>query len=153
MRALAEARWNERSPREQLLLGGLAALAVAVLLVNAVWRPLQTSRAAAVESIRVSQAVSAQLRVADPQALMRVAGAGGAPATVITDSAAAAGVSIRQLQPEGAGARLTFEDVEFTRLLAFLTQVERDGSLRARDLKLERRPAPGVVNAQLLLGR
>ena len=140
----------QRAPREQLLLAILAALALTTLLVGAVWRPMMAARAEARADIRAYDALIAQLRVAGTPA-PGGSGVVGPASTRIANSAAMAGLSIRRLEPEGASTRVVIEEAEFAKVLPWLEAVERDAGLKVSELKLERRPAPGVVNVQLTL--
>ena len=141
----------ERTPREQALLGAASLLAIAFLLVTLVWKPLSASRAAALADIRTYEAVSAQIKAGGPRLAQRASLARTPSGTLITQTAAQAGLTLRRLEPEGAQTVVTLEDVEFDKVMAWLERLQREGGLGVAALKLDRRPAPGIVNVQLTL--
>lgn len=143
--------WRGRSTREQWLLAALGVVLLAALYVTAVYAPLQGVRRQAVRDIGAYQALNAQLRVAGPTLAGRAGVARGASATVITGSAAELGLNIRRLDPEGRRIRVALEDAPFDALLRWLDRLERDRGLRLATLRVERRPTPGLVNAQAVL--
>ncbi len=143
--------WRGRSPREQALLAALAAVSLLALYLVGVYAPLQGVRRQAVRDIGAYQALNAQLRVAGPTLAGRAGVARGASATVITGSAAELGLNIRRLDPEGQRIRVVLEDVPFETLMRWLDRLERDRGLRLATLRVERRPTPGLVNAQIVL--
>ncbi len=150
-RAQASAWLAARTPRERVLLGGAALLAIVVVLVALVWRPLLATRSAALADIRTYEAVTAQIRAGGPRLAQRAAQSRTPPATFVTQSAAQAGLVIRRLEPEGGRIQATLEDAEFDKVMGWLERLEREGGLGIAALKLERRPAPGTVNVQLTL--
>jgi len=143
--------WSGRSPREQALLAGLAAVSLVALYLVLIYAPLQTVRAEAVRDIRTYQALKAQLRVAGPTLTAGALAARGPTSAVITASAGEFGLNIRRLDPDGERIRVVLEDVPFDGLVRWLDRLERDRGLRVVDLRVERRPAPGTVNAQATL--
>lgn len=142
--------WSLRSSREQALLIGLAAVTVLALLFTLIWGPLLAVRRDALQDIRTYRALAAQVRVAGPALAGRAAGAASSTAGVAA-SAAGFGLVIRRLEPQGSRTRVVVEDAQFDRMLRWIERLERDG-VRVEAVRLERRPAPGVVNAQLTLG-
>ena len=142
-------RWlAERSRRERLLLGVLAGVAVVTLLYMLVWQPLAAARARAVADLRSYTMLSARLRAAGPEVARIAATRRTSAATVITDSAARAGLTIRRLEPQGDRTQVTFEDVPFDKVVEWLAGLQRDAGLSVAVLRVDRRPAPGIVNVQ-----
>jgi general secretion pathway protein M len=133
-----------RSPRERALLAGLAALAVAGLFFGLVQRPLAAERDRALAEIVRLDATLAAARAAGPAPV-----AAAAPASP-ADAAAAHGLTIQRIEPEGARTRIAFEDAAFADLLAWIATVEAGGG-RVAALELVRRPAPGMVAATVTL--
>jgi general secretion pathway protein M len=142
--------WSSRAPRERVLLAVLAAVATVYALVFLIWRPLAEARADARADIRAYEAVVAQARAAGPTLVRSAAAA--PPAAAIGASAAAAGLTVRRLDPDGAGARVSLEDAPYDATVRWMETLEREHGLTVREARLERRPAPGVVNAQIRVG-
>ncbi len=142
--------FGARSSREQVLIAFGVTLAVAVLLVAGVVRPLQVARIAARNDIRAYESRTARASAAH----LGVAGRTDhrSPSVVVTESAAAAGLTLQRLDPEGGRLRVVVADAPFENLMQWLDQIERDSGLAVIDAQLERRLAPGTVGAQLTLG-
>jgi general secretion pathway protein M len=141
-----------RTTREQFLLAGLAAVAAVALLYTAVWSPLSAHRDAAVSDIARYDTLMAEVRLAGPAGLDPATGlAQGAQAPSIAGSAADHGLLVRRIEPEGENTRLSFEDAEFARILDWIASMEDAGIARVSAVQIDRRPAPGVVNAQITL--
>ncbi|MDZ4760814.1 MAG: type II secretion system protein GspM [Alphaproteobacteria bacterium] len=139
--------WLERrSERERLLLGGLAVLACLSILMFGVWGPLASARAEAVLEIGRYDALLARTRQS-PEALTAAAPQGPTPS--LADSAASHGLLIRRIEPEGETTRIAFEDADFAALIGWIVDMEASGVAKLSSVQLERRPAPGVVNAQI----
>lgn len=138
--------------RERVLIAALAPLAILLVLFRFAWNPLQdarTARQSEIASYRLLTTVAAR-RAADP-----APEATPLPtdpiATRVTQSADAAGLQLRRLEPEGAGLRVTLDDVTFGALLLWLSEMETTQTVRLTAMEIDRRQAPGVVSARLLL--
>lgn len=146
---------EQRSGREKVLLGAGLALAVAWLIIAAVWQPLRSHRAnLQVEISRLDRGLAAlqnpgfNLPDANPPAI------DSRPVpVVITDTAAVFQLVIRRLEAEGTGARVVLEEATFQQVILWLEALERDHDLRVRDLEMTRRPGPGMVGVTLALER
>lgn len=149
-RAAAVEWWSARAPREQVLLAVLAAVATVYVLIFMIWRPLEQARADARAAIRAYDAVAARARAAGPELGRRAAAA--TPAAAIGSSAAAAGLTVRRLDPDGSGARVTLEDAPYDATVRWMETLEREHALTVLEARLERRPAPGLVNATIRVG-
>ena len=141
--------WGGRSPRERRLLLVLAGTLGVAAVIAGIYRPLSNKREQALADIRTYEVLAAQLRTAGPDlARLRAIDRSGSPA-LITGSAAGFGLTPRPL-PAGAGVtRVAFDRVEFTRLIQWLAQLENATTLRITELRIERRPEPGMVSAQI----
>jgi len=146
------ARWiDARSPRERGLLAGLALVAAVALFVTLVWRPIEAAHAAALADIDRYDRIAARLRGAGPDVARMAVARAGTPSTTITESAAKAGLTIQRIEPQGANIGVTLDTAGFDALVGWLAGLERDAGMRVVDIKLERRPDPGVVSAQVTL--
>jgi general secretion pathway protein M len=140
-----------RSGRERALLAGVALVAAGVLVLNGVWAPLASSRAAALQDIaRIDQAM----------AQARVGGVGPAApvdprptATIVADSAPEYGLAIQRLSPEGPRLAVALENADFKALIEWLATLEAEHAIGVFAAELERRPEPGVVSARIVLER
>lgn len=142
--------WTERSLREQILLGALAAFAALALLLVAVVVPLRDIRAEARAGIRNAALLEARLRAGGD-----LANAGrvrrGTASAIVTDSAAAASLTIQRIEPEGGNIRVVFTDAAFGLVLTWIADIEQTSRLRVREADIERKAAPGLVSASIVL--
>ena len=141
--------WGDRSPRERRLLVALAVTLTVAAVIAGIYRPLSAARARAYADIRTYEVLAAQLRTAGPElARLRAIDRSGSP-TLATSSASSYGLAFRQLPPAGGVTRLAFDQVEFTRLVQWLAQLENTTTLRIAELRIARRPESGMVSAQV----
>ena len=146
-------RWlNQFTARERwlLVLGGVAVLFwIAFTLV---WQPIQARREALGGQIAFYERAIAALQAApvpttvapsDPRSLN----------AIVADASRQFDLSILRLEPEGNRIRVTLEDAAFPSVILWLKAMQQDSGLRASELDMTRRPAPGIVNATLVLER
>ncbi len=141
--------WQARSRREQWLLAGIGVAATIWLLATLVVLPLQAKRAQALADIRTYEALSGRLRQTPPLP-PGSAQAKGPPATILASSAAQYGIA-PSVVPDGAGFRVTVTDVAYDSLIRWIVAFEQSGQLRVVRMRLDRRPATGVVSADLMV--
>ncbi len=141
--------WLTRSAREQILLGVLALLAFAALLLMAVVRPLEAARARAAADIRTYDMLAMRLKAAGPG--MATARRKGPPAAIVAEIAAASGLTVQRVEPEGARLRVVFADGPFEGVLHFVADLEQTSPLRVSEAQIERATLGTGVSAQLLL--
>lgn len=141
--------WSERSLREQALLGTLAALAMAAILLLAVVRPLEAARARAAGDIRTYDMLAMRLKAAGPA----IGGATrkGPPAGIVAETAAASGLTVQRVEPEGGRLRVVFADASFDAVLRWVTELEQTSALRISEAQIERASAGTGVSAQFLV--
>lgn len=143
--------FRARSPRERILICAMAVLLVGYGLFEFVWRPVSAIREdAAAEIVRLERAMAA-LRAVDPGAEAGPAspGSGLPPSTAVTRSAATLGLGIRRLEPDGGGLRVSLDEASADVILAWLALLETDHGLRVATIRMDRRPAPGLVTAEI----
>jgi general secretion pathway protein M len=149
-RAQLAARWAAFSSRERRLVTILAALALAVGIVQLAIRPLLTANLAARNEIRALDALNARLRAAGPTLGKQAPRRAGTPSQMIAATAAQAGITVI-LQAGPSGLRAAATDVPYEAAVRWLADVEATTALRIGSVTMERRPAPGLVNLQVEL--
>ena len=79
----------------------------------------------------------------------------GSVLTLVEVSAHAAGLkeALSRVQPEGQGARLSFDQVGMDALLSWLADLEQRQGLQVTQLALDVTEAKGIVSARLLVER
>jgi general secretion pathway protein M len=142
--------WSERSLREQLLIGGLAAMAILALLLVGVIVPLRGLREAAYAKLHDAAFLDAQLRQGGTGLGQRPAMRRGTPSAILTDSAAAARLSIQRMEPEGGNTRIDLGDAPFGQVMTWIADVERNSRLRVQQAQIDQKGAPGVVSASFV---
>lgn len=143
--------WSERSLREQVLLGSLLAAGIFALLLVAVIAPLRTARAEALAEIRDAGLLEARLRAGGPDLARTGRMRRGTASAIITDSAAAARIVIQRIEPEGGNTRIVLGDAPFDQVLSWIAELEQTSRLRTSEVTIERKGAPGMVSATLVL--
>ena len=138
--------------RERVLLALVGPLALLVGLYQFAWLPLQDARADRLSEIAAYRQITAAAarRAADPAPVAAPAPADPI-ATRVTQSAEAAGLQLRRLEPDGAGLRVTLDDVPFGTVMLWLADMQASFAVRVAAIEMDRRPAPGTVSTRLLL--
>lgn len=147
----ARAAWGQRSPREQRLLAILGVILGVALLLILIVRPLQDARSKALADIRTYETLSARLRAAGGNIGQTGVTRTGPIAGIVTTSAAQFGIAVQRLEPEGNGVRVAIAEAPFDQTLRWLADLERTSAVRIVQVKLDRRPTPATVEAELLL--
>ncbi len=140
------------SAREKVLILAVLPLIVLVAGYRLVWQPVQAARFDARADI-------AAYRLVVETAALAERGDAPAPrpvddtpiATRITRSAEAAGLSLRRIEPEAQGSRVTLDDSQFATVLTWLADLELSHAVTVRAIEIDRRPEPGLVSTRLLL--
>ena len=148
-------RWLDNlSGRERTLVLALLPLSVIAMGYLGLWQPVQAARAAYRVDIGAYAQLSATVAAMQAQpALPRTATAGeGLPlSTRITQSAEAAGLQLRRLEPEGDRIAVTLDNAAYASVILWLSDLEVGQSVLLVQIDLDRRVAPGTVSARLLL--
>ncbi len=141
--------WGDRSLREQVLIGGLAAVASFALLLVSVIVPLRSVRDAAYTRLHEAALLDAQLRTGAGTG-QHAAMQHGTPSAILTDSASAARLSIQRMEPEGGNTRVELGDAPFAQVMTWIADVERTSRLRVQQAQIDRKPTPGIVSASFV---
>lgn len=144
--------WAARQRRERVLLILLALVLAAALTWSFALRPLLETRAELRADARLYRALSLQIAAAPPGAGPAVVAPEGPPATVAAETAAALGLVVQGIEPDGAGARLSFTAVDFATLIAWLDALESRSGVPIDALEITRGAAPGLVDAHVTVG-
>lgn len=143
--------WNDRSPRERVMLGVMTALIAILILVFGVIGPLQNARAKALADIRTYETINARLRAAGPIRPRTGPARSGPPAQVLSVSAATFGLNPRVEDMPG-GVRAVLTDVPYDSLVSWLGDLGATAKLRVRRVSLQRGASAGHVNATIGFG-
>lgn len=157
-----QARWSALGDRDRRVLGfGGAALAV-ILAWMLVWEPLATARAGREAALADARALATQLEVLAAE-LQRggarsgaVQGAGQSLLAIVDQSRRASTIQRppSRMQPEGENTvRLWLEGVPYDALVRWLNELQVRYGVRVDSADLERKGAPGLVDARLTLMR
>ncbi|UWR29082.1 type II secretion system protein M [Sulfitobacter sp. W002] len=145
--------FDRLSRREKLLIALVIPLALLVALYRFAWMPLQAGEAQARADIAAYRLVQDTAALAAQTKIAPTAPINDTPlATRITSSASAAQLTLRRIEPENDGIRVTLDDTPFATLLLWLADLEEQHDVTLEALEIDRRPAPGVISARLLLG-
>ena len=135
----------------------LVSLALAGVIVAAtfqfVWLPVQAKRAALSAEISGYAQIIDRIAALGPETpvLQTAAGPATPLSTRVTQSAEVAGLVLRRLEPEGDMLRVTLDDVAFANVILWLSDLEATHAVIVDAIEVDRRPAPGIVSARLLL--
>ena len=143
--------WLERSERERMLLGGLAAVALVALILTLIVNPLQTARAKALADIRTYETLSASLRAAGPNLAQPGVRRTGSASEIVTTSAASFGLTIQRIEPEEGRTRVVMEQVPYDNVVGWLADLERTSDLTIVEVRLDRGTIGGRVSAQVVV--
>ena len=140
-RAIRLPWWDQRSPRERVLLVGMLAVAAGYLLFAGVARPLLAARADALASITRSDMALARL-AALPEGAVPAAASDLPVTALVTETATEFGMAIRRIEPEADGARLTIDDADFGDVLRWIEALENRTACIWSRLKWTADPSP-----------
>ena len=138
--------WGGLSRRERILVGTMATLLTAVVLIYGVIKPLQSARAAAIADIRTYETLTARIRAAGTLSTAPVQRRQGPPAQIATAAAATFGLAIAPETTPG-GIRVTVADAGYDSLMAWLADLSATSDLRVRAATIQHGKAPGRVSA------
>jgi len=140
------------SAREKFLLMAVLPLVLLATGYRFIWQPVQAARLQARAEISAYRLVIDTAALAQRGEIPAVRPVNDTPiATRITQSAEAAGLPLRRIEPDGGGIRVTLDDTPFATVLTWLADLEIANDVTVRALEIDRRPEPGIVSARLLL--
>ncbi len=140
--------WQGLSTRERWLVGTLAALLAAVVLVYGVVKPVQAARAQARADIRQAETLMARVRAAGRLEPTAQPVAAGPPQTILANTAATAGLQ-PVLAATGGGITATLTDAPYPAVVAWLAEVARTSTIGVERVTMQRGGTSGRVNATI----
>lgn len=141
-----DAWWDGLSRRERVMVGGLAAILAAVLLVFGVVKPLQAARAQALADIRQYETLTARIRAAGRLEPARAPQRTGTPAAIVAGSASSLGLTAAT-EPSGGGVRAKIADAPYEGVMAWIADVSKTSALAPARVSIVRGAAAGHVSA------
>jgi general secretion pathway protein M len=146
--------WMARTPRERILIAALGLFLAVYAAFVAVWQPLHRHRATLTDDIaHYARAATALSAIPTGSVALPALSTDTPLPSIITDTAATFQLTIRRLQPTDGTADITLEDASFDAVLLWIDALERDYGLRIITLTMTRRPEPGLVATNLIIGR
>lgn len=146
-------RFSRFSPREQVMVIGAAALLLGAVGYSGIWQPTTEARRADLAAINDIDIAMMQVRAA-PETLRQPTASRTQPlAAVIAETAPRFALAVQRIDPEADGARVTLDEADFAALLLWIAALETDHAVLVTAARIERRPAPGLVSAEITLER
>jgi type II secretory pathway component PulM len=149
--------WDRASPRERVLVRGMLLVVILAVLYAVAWQPLTADISRTRDALERDRAAYETLRAyAEPQA---APSAGTAPAAEplagVTRALDARSLraSASQLEAREGRVMLLLGAVRFDALVTLLDDLARVERVRTLDARITARVEPGVVRAELTLGR
>ncbi|MCP5420623.1 MAG: type II secretion system protein M [Gammaproteobacteria bacterium] len=156
--------WQALNRRERWILGGGAAVLVALMVYVLLWEPQRQRIERLRQTVATQRAEIAWMReaAAEVQRLSRAPISGTSPQdsrsmlTVVDSSATGAnlGGSVKRVEPQGDDRlRVQLEHVEFDALIRWLADLQKQRGIVADNVALEGQSDGRRVNARLVLRR
>ena len=145
-------RLDALSPRERVLLLAVLPLALVFGAWRFGWLPLTEARADLTKDIATYRLIMETIAVAGERPVAIDRGAATPLARRVTESAAAAGLSLNRLEPDGDALRVTIAEAPFAQVILWLDDLEIAQGVALAAIELDRRSQPGDVTARILLG-
>jgi len=142
--------WREKSARDRAILTACLALLIAAGWYQLAWLPLDRMREAAATEMRRLETASQLLTRLPPDA----AGTASVPGSLelaITSTIAAEGLVVSAMETQESGMTVSFDTVPFSSLARWLDTVGAVAGTRIEAARIERRPEPGTVSAEIEL--
>lgn len=154
-------RFRQLAPREQLILGVGAALAVLIIAWSFVWTPLASAVDELRESVREQSRLMVDFKRATglPSTTSRSAAGGAADLNQLVDQTArpmglATAFTRTAFEADGSVFRVTFQNASFALLVDWLVALDREHGVQAGTVQLTPGShGPGFVSGWVVLGR
>lgn len=144
------------SLRERIMLIAILPLAMLAVVYQFVWKPMSATNNDYVDQIAsyrlIIDTVNLNEQTTKKSETAPTPAANTVPlATRITRSGEAAGITLRRIEPDGDGIRITLTDTSFSQLTLWLADMEQNFMVVATAIEIDRRPEPETVSARILL--
>lgn len=149
-KALFDGWWLSKSASDRMIIGTAAAIVVAAVWFLLIWSPLQHARKTIqlqITEIDLARSDLARLRPDDTALLTPGAGLKDRLATTASER----GLVLSGLETRDGRTVLDFETVAFDTLVGWLGSLEQNESVTVVAARLDRRPEPGTVSAEIEL--
>lgn len=144
-------RWVALQPREQRALAIAGAVAAVLVLIYGIWLPSQLAAEKAQSRYESNRALLLQLQAASAPASGGNVAAGSV-LRIASDLAAASGLALGRIEPEGdGGVRVWLENADFNAVAGWLATLSAQG-VRVEEAQVERQ-SNGTVSARFALAR
>lgn len=147
------------APRERWMVLFCAVVVAVAVLYGGIWQPLVKAQSTRQTALEDARGVAARLE--ELSALAQSSSSSGAVnrsaslLTVVDQGARTTlGKQPTRIQPEGDKVvKVWVEEVSFDSLLQWMQELERRYGIRTQSAEIEKQATPGMVSAQLTLGR
>lgn len=150
-RSQADQFWNARTDREQTLLLGMAGLFLIYIMYALIWMPLNARKTELISRIGTAERLALQLGRIEASASQAPLDTRPAP-EIVTETATAAGLSIKRLDAAGDRVQITLGEAEFDKVVAWLDDLTLSG-LTLSQVDIARRVQLGVVATTVTVRR
>ena len=141
---------DTRSRREQRLILAMAGLAVVAVAWYGLAQPIQRMREDAAIRIETAAVLLARLQAAPVGQVVAVqAPLDGAVADILTQRAAAAGLTPTRIEPDADGASMVIDNARYDAVIPFLAAVEGVDGAVVQDVRIEQAGQPGIIRLQM----
>ena len=147
-------RWEQMPRTDQLVWASLGGLSLLVILVFGIWLPSHRAEATARSQYESNQGLLSyiQSNASHVQAGGGAGGSGDPLLSVISNSAASNGFTLRRFEPEGERVHIWLDGVAFNKVAAWLDQLSKQG-INTVSAEVERQQDSGQVTVNVTLSR
>lgn len=155
MPAAVAGAWDRATPRERLLVRGMLLVVVLAVLYAAAWQPLRADMTRTRDALERERATYETLRTYTTPPTQPAAAPAPDPLAAVSRALDArnlrAGAS--QLEARDGRVMVILGAVPFDTLVALLDDLARTDRVRTLEARITARVEPGIVRAELTLGR
>lgn len=144
--------WTAKSAGDRIILGAAGVVLILVLWYQLAWSPLDRMRRSARAELQQLAAAS-QLLARLPADAASVALEPQDLRNFVTEGLSAQGLVVSALETRGETLVVSFDTVSFDALVRWLGPFDTPGTVRIEAVRLDRRPEPGTVTAEIELAR
>jgi type II secretory pathway component PulM len=148
-------RWEQMPPMDRLVWSVLAGVSTVVVLVFGIWLPSHHATQRARQEYQNNQELLGYIQANAARAQAAggvVSGGSDSILTVVNNSAAANGFTLRRFEPQGDRVRIWLDGVGFNKVAGWLNQLSQQG-VNAVSAEVEKQQDTGLVSVTLTLSR